>query len=45
MVQASFAEKIIAEGSVTLQNVFSLLADFCDIVSVLPCSPTNKGNK
>ena len=35
--------KIIAEESVTFQNIFSSLADFCDVVSVMPCSPTNKG--
>ena len=35
--------KIIGEGSVIFQNIFSSLADFCRVVSVIPCSPTNKG--
>ena len=37
--------KSIAEGSVTFQNIVSSLADFCDVVLVMPCSPTNKGKK
>ena len=28
-----------AEGSVTFQNIFSSLADFCDVVSVMLCIP------
>ena len=41
-----FAEKIKVEGSVTFQNIFSsIMADFRAVVSVLPCSPTNKGKK
>ena len=40
-----FAEKIKVEGSVTFQNIFSSMADFRAVVSVLPCSPTNKGKK
>ena len=39
-----FAEKIKVEGRVTFQNIFSsIMADFRAVVSVLPCSPTNKG--
>ena len=44
-MQTSFAQKIKAEGSVTFQNIFSPMADFRAVVSVLPCSPTNKGKK
>ena len=41
-----FAEKIKVEGSVTFQNIFSsIMADFRAVVSVLPCSPTNKSKK
>ena len=41
-----FAEKIKVEGNVTFQNIFSsIMADFRAVVSVLPCSPTNKGKK
>ena len=29
----------------TFQNIFSSMADFRAVVSVLPCSPTNKGKK
>ena len=29
----------------TFQNIFSSMADFRDVVSVLPFSPTNKGKK
>ena len=35
-----FCRKLKAEGSVTLQNIFSSMADFRDVVSVMPCSPT-----
>ena len=42
IVQKSFAV-IKAEGSVIFQNIFSSMADSCDVVSVLPCSPTDKG--
>ena len=43
-MQISFAEKKIkAEGSVTFQPIFSSIADFRDVESVLPSSPTNKG--
>ena len=45
IVRTSFAQKIKAEGSVTFQNIFSSMADFRAVVSVLPCSPTNKGKK
>ena len=38
-----FCRRIRAEGSVTFQNIFLSVADFCDVVSVLPCSPTNRG--
>ena len=44
-MQTSFAEKIKEEVGVTFQNMFSSMADFRDVVSVLPCSPTNKGKK
>ena len=44
-MQTSFAEKIKEEVGVTFQNMFSSMADFRDAVSVLPCSPTNKGKK
>ena len=41
-----FAEKIKVEGSVTFQNIVSLImADFRAVVLVLPCSPTNKAKK
>ena len=36
IVQACFAEKIKAEGRVTFQNMFSSMADFRDVVSMLP---------
>ena len=40
------AEKLKVEGRVTFQNIFSsIMADFRAAVSVLPCSPTNKGKK
>ena len=42
-MQTSFAERIKVKGSVTFQNIFSSMADFRAVVSVLPCSPTNKG--
>ena len=29
----------------TFQNIFSSMADFRAVVSMLPCSPTNKGKK
>ena len=29
----------------TFQNIFSSMADFLDVVSVLPCSATNKDKK
>ena len=38
-----FCWKIKAEGSVIFQKVFSSMADFRDIVSVMPCSATDKG--
>ena len=38
----SFAEKSKAEGSLTFQTIFSLMADFRDVVSVLSSSPTFK---
>ena len=44
-MQTSFAEKIKVEGSVTFQNIFSSMADRRDVVSVMSCSPTNKGKK
>ena len=44
-MQTSFAEKIKEELGVIFQNMFSSMADFRDVVSVLPCSPTNKGKK
>ena len=38
-MQTSFAEKHFkAEESVTLQNIFSLMANFRDVVSVLPAT-------
>ena len=44
IVRTSSVEKI--RGSVmTFQNIFSSMADFRDVVSVLPCSLTNKGKK
>ena len=43
IVQTSLAEKIKVEGSVTFQNIFSSMADFRGVVTMLPCSPTNKG--
>ena len=42
IVQMSFAEKSKAEGSLTFQTIFSLMADFRDVVSVLSSSPTFK---
>ena len=45
-MQTSFAEKIIyVEGSVTFQNIFSSMVHFRAVVSVLPCSATNKGKQ
>ena len=44
-MQTSFAKKIKVEGSVTFQNIISSMADFRAVVSVLPCSPTNKSKK
>ena len=44
-MQTSFAEKIKEEVGVTFQNMFSSMADFRDVVSVLPCSPTNKARR
>ena len=38
-------KEIKAELIVTFQKIFSLMADFLDVVSVLPCNPTNKGKK
>ena len=40
IVQISFAEKkkIKAEESMTFQNIFSSMADFGDVVSVLPAA-------
>ena len=35
----NFCRKIKAEGSVTFQNIFSSMADFSAVVSVIPCSP------
>ena len=43
IVQTSFAENFKAEGSVIFQNIFSSMAESRDVVSVLPCSPTDKG--
>ena len=41
-----FAEKIKVEENVTFQNTFSsIMANFHAVVSVLPCSPANKGKK
>ena len=37
-MQIYFAEKIKAEESVTFQNIFSSMADFRDVVSVLPAA-------
>ena len=45
IVQTFFVEKIKVEGSVTFQNIFSSMADFRDVVSVMSYSPTNKGKK
>ena len=47
IVQISFAEKIKfkEKGSVIVQNFFSSIADFRDVVSVLPCSPTIKASR
>ena len=42
IVQMSFAEKSKAEGSLNFQTIFSLMADFRDVVSVLSSSPTFK---
>ena len=42
IVQMSFAEKSKAEGRLTFQTIFSLMADFRDVVSVLSSSPTFK---
>ena len=39
---STFCRKVKAEGSVIFQNIFSLMADSPDVVSVLPCSPTDK---
>ena len=38
-------KEIKAELIVTFQKIFSSMADFLDVVSVLPCNPTNKGKK
>ena len=38
----TFCRKLKAEGSVIFQNIFSSMADSPDVVSVLPCSPTDK---
>ena len=38
ILQISFAEKIKAEHSVTFQITFSSMADFRDVVSVLPAA-------
>ena len=46
IVQTFLRKKIKVEGSMTLENIFSsIMADFRAVVSVLPCSPTNKGKK
>ena len=46
MVQISFAEKKIkAEESVTFQNIFSSMADFGDVVSVLPAARLIKASR
>ena len=45
IVQTSSVEKIKVKGSVIFQNIFSSMADFRDVVSVLPCSLTNNGKK
>ena len=37
-----FCWKIYAEESVIFQKIFSSMADFRDIVSVMPCSATDK---
>ena len=38
----TFCRKLKEEGSVIFQNIFSSMADSPDVVSVLPCSPTDK---
>ena len=47
IVQISFAEKKLKSPGrrepVTLQNISR--ADFCNVISVLPYSPTNKGKQ
>ena len=47
IVQISFAEKkkIKAEESMTFQNIFSSMADFGDIVSVLPAARLIKASR
>ena len=44
IVQIYFAEKIKfkGEGCLTFQNIFSSIAYFRDVVSVLSCSPTRE---
>ena len=45
-MQTSFAEKHFkAEESVTLQNIFSSVADFRDVVSVLPAARLIKASR
>ena len=43
ILQISFAEKIKAEERVTFQKSFSSMADFRDVVFVLPAARRNKG--
>ena len=48
IVQISFAEKkkkIKAEESMTFQNIFSSMADFGDVVSVLPAARPIKASR
>ena len=46
IVQISFAEKHFkAEESVTFQNIFSSMADFRDVVSVLPAARLIKASR
>ena len=44
-MQIYFAEKIKAEESVTFQNIFSSMADFRDVVSVLPAARLIKASR
>ena len=47
IVQSSLAKKkkIKAELIMTFKNIFSSVANFRDVESVLPCNPTNNGKK